>query len=192
MNERTTPGSTPAHSAHPSVIAARHALCGKLAAEITDRHDITDPAPDEKAVRGYIVEPRAGDLVAVYWLEKGRAVRRDTWRGNTLDRLADHLTREGWTVEPMLRTSLCLHAHRPAETVAPEAALTEWERDLLAADVDSALQRYTTCDENAAVEDIVDIEARYAAELVTEAEATDGTWRGEWIGDQPTAGTSPV
>ncbi|MEU7340561.1 hypothetical protein [Streptomyces sp. NPDC007074] len=29
-------------------------------------------------------------------------------------------------------------------------------------------------------------EARYAATLVTEAEATDGTWRGEWIGEQPT------
>jgi hypothetical protein len=27
-----------------------------------------------------------------------------------------------------------------------------------------------------------DIEARYAAELITEAEATTGTWRGEWIG----------
>lgn len=26
-------------------------------------------------------------------------------------------------------------------------------------------------------------ESRQMAELITEAEATDGTWRGEWIGD---------
>ncbi|MER7726407.1 hypothetical protein [Streptomyces sp. NPDC096323] len=32
-------------------------------------------------------------------------------------------------------------------------------------------------------------EMRYAAELVTEAEATDGTWRGEWIGEQTTTST---
>ncbi|WP_326797460.1 hypothetical protein OG946_20235 [Streptomyces sp. NBC_01808] len=31
----------------------------------------------------------------------------------------------------------------------------------------------------------LDDEQRLAAELVTEAEAADGTWRGEWIGQQP-------
>ncbi|MFE5912071.1 hypothetical protein ACFQ6B_23720 [Streptomyces wedmorensis] len=40
-----------------------------------------------------------------------------------------------------------------------------------------------------AVETVEEAEALYAARLVTEAEATDGTWRGEWIGDQPTTGT---
>lgn len=30
-----------------------------------------------------------------------------------------------------------------------------------------------------------DTEARHAAALVTEAEATEGTWRGQWIGDHP-------
>lgn len=35
-----------------------------------------------------------------------------------------------------------------------------------------------------------DIEAQQAAALVTEAEATAGTWRGEWIGDRPT--TAPT
>ncbi|MEU2120018.1 hypothetical protein ABZ567_31275 [Streptomyces sp. NPDC016459] len=186
MNARTTPGSTPAHSTHPNVLAARHALHGKLAAEITDHHDITDPAPTEQAVRGYLVEPRAADRIAVYWLEKGRAVRRDTWRGNVLDRLADHFTRMGWTVEPMIRTSLCLHVHRPTEA-APETLLTEWERDLLATNVDNIPQRYTTADENAAVEaHPSDTEIHHAMQLITEAEATDGTWRGEWIGDQPT------
>ncbi|MEK9521443.1 hypothetical protein MIU24_18915 [Streptomyces venezuelae] len=32
---------------------------------------------------------------------------------------------------------------------------------------------------------LVDDELRHAAALVTEAEATEGTWRGEWIGDTP-------
>jgi hypothetical protein len=41
------------------------------------------------------------------------------------------------------------------------------------------------------VADLLDLaaaedEARYAAALVTEAEANDGTWRGQWIGDRPT------
>ncbi|MFF5790236.1 hypothetical protein ACFY8P_35350 [Streptomyces sp. NPDC012693] len=39
----------------------------------------------------------------------------------------------------------------------------------------------------AAIETVEDAEALYAARLVTEAEATDGTWRGKWIGEQPTA-----
>lgn len=33
------------------------------------------------------------------------------------------------------------------------------------------------------------VEARYGAELVTEAEATAGTWRGEWIGHAAADGT---
>ncbi|MFJ7411601.1 hypothetical protein ACIQWZ_12405 [Streptomyces sp. NPDC098077] len=37
----------------------------------------------------------------------------------------------------------------------------------------------------AAVETVADAEALYAAALVTEAEATEGTWRGDWIGEQP-------
>lgn len=41
--------------------------------------------------------------------------------------------------------------------------------------------------DDAAVEDVVDTEARHAAELVTEAEATAGTWRGQWIGEHPDA-----
>ncbi|MFJ2196939.1 hypothetical protein [Streptomyces violaceusniger] len=34
----------------------------------------------------------------------------------------------------------------------------------------------------AAVETVTEAEALYAAQLVTEADANDGTWRGEWIG----------
>lgn len=43
-------------------------------------------------------------------------------------------------------------------------------------------QDTTAADRAAAVE-----EARLAAALVTEAEATEGTWRGEWIGERTTA-----
>ncbi|MET9555105.1 hypothetical protein [Streptomyces sp. NPDC006645] len=35
----------------------------------------------------------------------------------------------------------------------------------------------------AAVETVADAEALYAAQLVTEAEATEGTWQGAWIGE---------
>lgn len=41
----------------------------------------------------------------------------------------------------------------------------------------------------AGVEAVVEAEALYAAQLVTEAEATAGTWRGEWIGQQDNADT---
>lgn len=39
----------------------------------------------------------------------------------------------------------------------------------------------------AGVATVEDAEALYAAALVTEAEATEGTWRGAWIGEQPAA-----
>ena len=39
----------------------------------------------------------------------------------------------------------------------------------------------------ATVHTIEDAEALYSMQLITEAEATDGTWRGSWIGDQPPA-----
>jgi len=40
----------------------------------------------------------------------------------------------------------------------------------------------------AAVATVEEAEALYAARLVTEADATDGTWRGAWIGQQPDDG----
>lgn len=40
----------------------------------------------------------------------------------------------------------------------------------------------------AGVATVEDAEALYAAQLLTEAEATDGTWRGAWIGEQPADG----
>jgi hypothetical protein len=65
-------------------------------------------------------------------------------------------------------------------------------RDAQAADVEAQEAATQAADRYIArnhphVADLLDLaaaedEARYAAALVTEAEATDGTWRGEWIG----------
>ncbi|MFZ3471448.1 hypothetical protein ACODT4_20685 [Streptomyces sp. 2.9] len=110
----TSEGSTPRHAAHPNVTAARKALSGLAVARLTDRHDVCEPTAEEQAVRGYMVEPRGGRRVAVYWLEAGQTIRRDTaWHGPALDCLADRLTRQGWEVEPLLASSQCVFAHQP-------------------------------------------------------------------------------
>ncbi|MGW0686535.1 hypothetical protein ACWD2L_24580 [Streptomyces sp. NPDC002754] len=111
----TAEGSTPSNASHPDVVAARAALDGLAVATMTDHHDVTEPTEDERHVRGYLVDPREGARVAVYWLEGGRIIRRDdSWHGPSLDCLADRLTRRGWTVEKMLKSSQCVFAHRPA------------------------------------------------------------------------------
>lgn len=118
----TAEGSLPQDATHPDVVAAREALAGLAAATLTDRHDFSEPQDDERNVRGYVVNPRGQGRVALYWLEGGRNVRRDEMpHGPALDCLADRMTRRGWTVEKMLRSSLCVFAHRPAEgaTLAP-------------------------------------------------------------------------
>ncbi|MDW4905078.1 hypothetical protein RB628_06885 [Streptomyces sp. ADMS] len=112
----TAEGSTPADAGHPNVIAARAALDGLAAALMTDHHDVSEPTEAEHDVRGYLVTPRGGARVAVYWLESGRMIRRDTpIDGAALDCLAHTLTRRGWTVEKMLKSSQCVFAHRPAD-----------------------------------------------------------------------------
>ncbi|MFD6873262.1 MULTISPECIES: hypothetical protein [unclassified Streptomyces] len=110
----TTEGSTPSHAAHPNVRAAREALSGLAVATLTDRHDVSAPAEEEQAVRGYMVEPRGGRRVAVYWLEGGRTIRHDDrWHGAALDCLSYRLTTRGWTVEDMYPSSQCVFAIRP-------------------------------------------------------------------------------
>lgn len=110
----TSEGSTPRHAAHPNVRAAREALAGLAVARLTDHHDVSAPTPEEQAVRGYMVEPRGGRRVAVYWLEGGRIIRHDDrWHGASLDCLSHRLTERGWTVEGMYPSSQCLFAHLP-------------------------------------------------------------------------------
>ncbi|MFJ9816174.1 hypothetical protein ACIRU3_13075 [Streptomyces sp. NPDC101151] len=115
-------GSTPSNATHPNVVAARGALDNLAFARMTDHHDTSNPTEDEQNVRGYLVEPRGGRRVAVYWLEGGRIIRRDQMpHGPALDCLADRLSKRGWNVEPMLRSSQCVFAHRPADgTERPE------------------------------------------------------------------------
>lgn len=110
----TVEGSTPADATHPNVLAARAALDGLAVATMTDHHDVTEPTGAERHVRGYMVDPREGARVAVYWLEGGRIVRRGTPDGAALDGLAERLTLRGWAVEKMFRSSQCVFAHRPS------------------------------------------------------------------------------
>lgn len=116
-------GSTPSNATHPAVVAAREALAGLAAASLTDHHDFSAPSDDERNVRGYVIDPRGQGRVALYWLEDGRNIRRDEMpHGPALDCLADRMSRRGWAVEKMLRSSQCVFAHRPGEDVPqPEA-----------------------------------------------------------------------
>lgn len=116
----TAEGSTPSTATHPDVVAAREALAGLAAATMTDHHDVTEPTEAEHEVRGYLVDPRTPGTVRVFWLEGGRIVRRDQMpHGPALDCLADRLRSRGWNVVPMLRSSQCVIAERPAEA-APQ------------------------------------------------------------------------
>ncbi|MFI5808895.1 hypothetical protein [Streptomyces sp. NPDC051561] len=117
----TAQGSTPGNALHPDVAAARVALDSTRAALMTEHHDVSDPAEDERSVRGYLVEPRGHGRVALYWIEEGRSVCRDGWYGPSLDHAARTMERAGWTVEKMARSSQCVFAHRPAEDAAPAA-----------------------------------------------------------------------
>ncbi|MFJ9892704.1 hypothetical protein ACIQPR_05160 [Streptomyces sp. NPDC091280] len=111
----TAEGSTPGDAGHPNVIAARAVLNHLAAARMTEDTDVSRYAEAvDPTVRGYLIEPREGARVAVYWLEEGRIVRRDTpINGASLDCLAYTLARRGWTVEKMLKSSQCVFAHRP-------------------------------------------------------------------------------
>ncbi|MER8042576.1 hypothetical protein [Streptomyces sp. NPDC094032] len=51
--------------------------------------------------------------------------------------------------------------------------------------VATVAEAVTLYDASLAADGLVDDELRHAAALVTEAEATEGTWRGQWIGDDP-------
>ncbi|GAA3237192.1 hypothetical protein [Streptomyces lavendulae] len=110
----TGEGSSPRYATHPDVSAARGALSGLAAAHLTDDHDVMEPTDAEQGVHGFMIEPRGGRRVAVYWLVAGQIIRHDDrWHGPALDCLADRLTRRGWRVEDMLASSKCVFAHRP-------------------------------------------------------------------------------
>ncbi|MFF4706659.1 hypothetical protein [Streptomyces sp. NPDC001297] len=99
--------------------------------------------------------------------------------------------RGGWVIthdrkaEGDLMTAYAARVNAAAETrldqVEAEVA-EEFDRTAHAVDaVEHAEQA------EARVETVEDAEALYAAALVTEADATDGTWRGAWIGEHQAA-----
>ncbi|MGW1353040.1 hypothetical protein ACWCQE_27795 [Streptomyces sp. NPDC002409] len=109
-----TEGCAPRDVEHPDVLAARRALAGLAVARLTDHHDVMEPTEEERQVRGYMVEPRGQGRVAIYWLEGGAIIRRDTpLHGAALDCLEDRMRREGWETERMGRSAQCLFAHVP-------------------------------------------------------------------------------
>lgn len=84
------------------------------------------------------------------------------------------------------------HIYRPAATATDAAAVASADRYIsrefpAVAELLNLPPAPTAADHAAA-----DTEARQAAELVTEAEATDGTWRGQWIGDTTALFDRPV
>lgn len=112
--QERTAGSAPADARPPDVVAARQALSVFRAAVVTDDHDYRNPQGSQAEVRGYVISPRGGGRVAVYWLADGRIVRLTTpVHGPALETIAYRLKSRGWTVEPLLRTSQCVFAHRP-------------------------------------------------------------------------------
>ncbi|MFG3118685.1 hypothetical protein ACGF4C_30480 [Streptomyces sp. NPDC048197] len=135
----TAEGCAPRDVTHPDVVAAREALAGLAAAPLTDHHDFSEPTDDERNVRGYVVNPRGQGRVALYWLEGGMNVRRDVMpHGPALGCLADRMTRRGWAVEKMARSSQCVFAHRPVKDTPPAEAQPAVPAELPAADVDEA------------------------------------------------------
>ncbi|MFE6689626.1 hypothetical protein ACFVFQ_24500 [Streptomyces sp. NPDC057743] len=133
----TAEGCAPSDATHPDVAAAREALVGLAAATLTDHHDYSEPSDDERTVRGYVIDPRGHGLVALYWLEEGKNVRRDELpHGPALDCLAWTMERSGWEVERMLRSSQCVFAHRPVEDAAP-AELPAGDEQAVAEDVEA-------------------------------------------------------
>ncbi|MEU0675097.1 hypothetical protein ABZ330_19820 [Streptomyces sp. NPDC006172] len=99
--------------------------------------------------------------------------------------------RGGWVVahdrkaEDALLTAYAARVNAAAEARLDQAeteAAEGFERSARAVDAVEHAEQV-----EAAVETVEDAEAQYAAALVTEADATDGTWRGAWIGEQQTA-----
>ncbi|MEV7413075.1 DUF6884 domain-containing protein, partial [Streptomyces althioticus] len=87
----------------------------------------------------------------------------------------------------VLSCAACRHVLRTAAAVA---ALEADEQFAAAA---RAVDAVTHAEETGArVATVADAEALYAAQLVTEADATDGTWRAEWIGERTTTTAPPL
>jgi len=139
-------------------------------AEQRDRVAAEETAAD-RAIGGPTLAERAGMRYAL--VGKGRRVHYS----NNDDTLCGREVTEYTDGVDQRHSNLCALCIRAAEERAYARALAA-ASPLAAAAVDLAETVEQADTDRAAAED----EARQAAAMVTEAEATDGTWRGEWIG----------
>ncbi|MFJ2892508.1 hypothetical protein ACIO53_41420 [Streptomyces sp. NPDC087305] len=154
------------------------------------------PQTDRNTVHLYVCEaPR-------YLCERGQCTIRSTRAVGSLDdiRVSAHGFRHAWAVDghghhtvitsPVLPAALRCATHGDACDQDPKRAHSFRSVDQA---VDQAAEQFETVARavdaveyaeqvEAGVDTVVEAEALYAARLVTEAEATAGTWRGQWIG----------
>ncbi|MFB7452826.1 hypothetical protein [Streptomyces sp. NPDC056194] len=157
----------------------------------SDWWTITDPGTGKEVARVYgetyqEMTPRAEALPevrAVIRRHRGFSRRRLYVSELTADQLAQQHEQE------QQRAAARLDAVE--EQAAAEFAATTHAADAVEyveqveAGVATVVEAVALYDVHLAADPLVDDELRHAAALVTEAEATEGTWRGQWIGDTP-------
>lgn len=161
----------------------------------------------EQAVEGLLDTPQAGTVhlyvceAPRYLCDRGRCSVSSTRAVGSLEEIRTSAAgfRHAWAVDerghhtvitsPVLPAALRCATHGAACDQDPKAA-----HSFRAVEpVDQAVEQFETVARavdaveyaeqvEAAVDTVVEAEALYAARLVTEAEATAGTWRGAWIG----------
>ncbi|QCX77656.1 hypothetical protein C9F11_20105 [Streptomyces sp. YIM 121038] len=136
------------------------------------------------AVRQVVREMSPGAALRVRVTEEGpeTTLTRDdlhalAYSGHTT---ADAVTRVRAAVATHIR-----HGEREVHIMFPALGMRP---TLYLPDVMALLNRWKDA-QAAAEQALADAEAQQAAALVTETEASEGTWRGEWIGEQPVGET---
>ncbi|MFH9831150.1 hypothetical protein ACH4NC_07525 [Streptomyces sp. NPDC017201] len=158
----------------------------------------------EQAVEGLLDTPQAGTVhlyvceAPRYLCDRGRCNVSSTRAAGSLEeiRTSAHGFRHAWAVDekghhtvitsPVLPAALHCATHGATCDQDPkrahsfrrvEQAVEQFETVARAVDAVEHAEQV-----EADVDTVVEAEALYAARLVTEAEATAGTWRGAWIG----------
>jgi hypothetical protein len=149
----------------------------------------------EQAVEGLLDAPQAGTVrlyvceAPRYLCDRGRCSVSSTRAVGSLEeiRTSAHGFRHAWAVDdqghhtvitsPVLPAALRCATHGAACDQDPKTA-----HEFRAAKPGDEQLEQVVEQVEASVDTVVEAEALYAARLVTEAEATAGTWRGAWIG----------
>ncbi|MFE5673856.1 hypothetical protein ACFQ7B_00300 [Streptomyces erythrochromogenes] len=173
------------HRAYARSLAAASPLAA-AAVEVADTAEVTDPRAFLRAA----VQAEGGewdtDRVTTLFEAAGFNIDRNTRWGFLLN-LAEHehLLTATDTPGRFTATAPALAEQPDADRVAAVQAIVEQAAAFET--VTRAVEAVEYAEEiGTQVDTVVEAETLYAAALVTEAEADDGTWRGEWIGDQPT------